>query len=178
MFFLLCFTLSLLHSCCLSSRAPVGTSAASNSGGTNSSATAICSDRFLFLVRNQEQDCLTFSSILAICSDLFLFLLRNYEQDCLTFSCILVLSERFSDWQLCRHLPADAEEKAFAKDFVGTPAPDSSETRHVMPDIEDAEKVSLKSQYCKAPSLHDSIKALLRWSTHASADDAQVATTQ
>jgi hypothetical protein len=178
MFSLLCFTLSLLHSCCLGSRAHVGTSAAAKSGGTNSSATAICSDRFLFLVRNHEQDCLTFSSTLAICSDRFLFLLRNHEQDCLTFSCILVLSERFSDWQLCGHLPADAEGKVFAKDFVETSAPDSSKTRHAMPDIEDAEKVSLKSQYCKAPSLHRSIKALLRWAARASADDTHVATTQ
>ena len=70
--------------------------------------------------------------------------------------------ERFSDWQLYRHLPADAEGKAFAKDFVAAPAPASTQTPPAMPDIEDADKVSLKSQYCKAPSLHRSFKALLR----------------
>jgi hypothetical protein len=71
---------------------------------------------------------------------------------------------------------ADAEGTPFAKDFVAAPAPDSIKTRPAMPDIEDADKVSLKSQYCKAPSLHRSIKALLRWAAHAAADDAQVAT--
>ena len=92
----------------------------------------------------------------------FSFLLRIHEQECPIFSSFPVLSERFSDWQLYRHLPADAEGKAFAKDFVAAPAPDSIKTRPAMPDIEDADKVSLKSQYCKAPSLHRSIKALLR----------------
>ena len=77
-------------------------------------------------------------------------------------SCFPAYSERFSDWQLYRHLPADAEGKAFAKDFVAAPAPASSQTPPAMPDIEDAEKVSLKSQYCKAPSLHCCTKALLR----------------
>jgi len=64
----------------------------------------------------------------------------------------LVISERFADCQLYRHLPADAEGKAFAKDFVATPAPDSSKTPPAMPDIEDAGKVSLMPQYCKVPS--------------------------
>jgi hypothetical protein len=76
----------------------------------------------------------------------FSFLLRIHEQECLAFSSFLVPSERFSDWQLYRHLPADAEGKAFAKDFVAAPAPASSQTRPAMPDIEDAEKVSLESQ--------------------------------
>ena len=51
----------------------------------------------------------------------FSFLLRIHEQECPIFSSFPVLSERFSDWQLYRHLPADAEGKAFAKDFVATP---------------------------------------------------------
>ena len=51
----------------------------------------------------------------------FSFLLRIHEQECLAFSSFLVMAERFSDWQLYRHLPADAEGKAFAKDFVAAP---------------------------------------------------------
>ena len=76
-------------------RTNTGTSAAAKSGATNPSATAITSELFVSATNSRAKKP--------------------------RFSCFPAQSERFTDWQLYRHLPADAEGKAFAKDFVATP---------------------------------------------------------
>jgi hypothetical protein len=76
-------------------RTKTGTSAAAKSGATNPSATAITSELFVSHTNSRAR--------------------------MPHISCFPAYFGRFTDWQLYRHLPADAEGKAFAKDFVATP---------------------------------------------------------
>ncbi len=101
-------------------RTNTGTSAAAKSGATNPSAKAITSELFsfffsFFFLRQGSNPSAT-----AITSELFVSATIS-RAGMPHFSRFPAYSERFSDWQLYRHLPADAEGKAFAKDFVAAP---------------------------------------------------------
>jgi hypothetical protein len=99
-----------------------GTSAAAKSGATNPSATAITSElfsfSFSFFFWRQGSN----PSATAITSELFVSD-ANHEQNVSPFRFFILIFFPLTDCQLHRHLPADAEGMAFAKDFVPTPAP-------------------------------------------------------